>query len=84
MPVRLGRAAMIARVEKGEKTLLVTARVRLPSFQDSVGCLEIVLFQNVCLFLIRFCGKDKVLRDYRKLVEDEEMGWVRCWDIGQV
>lgn len=38
----------------------------------------------MCLFFVRFGGKDEVLGYYRKLVKDEEVGWVRGGDVGQV
>ena len=38
----------------------------------------------MCLFLVRFCSKDKVLGDYGELVKDEEVGWVRGGDVSQV
>jgi len=82
--VGLRGAAVVAGVEEGEETLLVAARVCLPCLQDGVGRLQIVLFEHMCLLLVGFCRQDEVLGYYGVLVEDEEMGWVGGWYVGQV
>jgi hypothetical protein len=75
MPMWLTRPTVLARVEERKQTLLL-ARPILPCFQASVRCLQIVLLQNMCLFLVGFGSEDEVFSNNWELVKHEEVAGV--------
>jgi hypothetical protein len=73
--MRLARPTVVARVEKGKQSLLLATRscALLPCFQASIRRFQIILFQDVCLLLVRLCSKYEVFGNYREFIEYEEV-----------
>jgi hypothetical protein len=82
MPMRLAGATMVSGVEESKQSPLLA--VVLPCLQARIRRLQIILFEDVRLLLVRLRGKNEVSSDDGKFVEDQQMTWVRSGDIDNV
>jgi len=73
----LARSAVLSGVEKREKPLRPLGRMFLfPCLQTRVGCLKVLLLQQMGLRLVRLGCQYEVVRDHRVFVENEEVGCI--------
>ena len=70
MPMRLACTGMVSRIEEAKQFLAII----LICLQASIGCLQIILLQQVSLLLEVLCGEDKVVWDDWEFVQNQEMG----------
>jgi len=82
MSMGLGCAAMLPRVEEGEKApLLAVACALLPLLQASIGRLQVILLEHMRLLLIRLGGEDEVFGYDGEFVQYEDVGGVPGGDV---
>ena len=84
MPPRLAGPAVFARVEKGKQLLLRVGWPFLPRFQASIRCLQVILLKKVRLLFVQLRGENEVFRYDRKLIENQQVGWVCGGDVNNV